>query len=154
MLEIGTKAPEFSLPDADGIEHKLSDFVGSYVVLYFYPRDNTPGCTTEACGFRDINEPLTDLGAVVLGVSKDTQASHQKFRDKFELPFLLLSDPEHEMIERYGAWKEKKSFGKVSMGIVRSTYVIDREGKVLARYPKVATKDHAEQIKALLEAHI
>ncbi len=152
MLEKGIKAPPFTLPDADGVPRSLTDFAGSYVILYFYPRDNTPGCTTEACGFKDNHELITDLGGVVLGVSKDSEASHQRFRDKFELPFLLLSDPEHKMIEAYGAWQEKKSFGKVAMGIVRITYVIDKEGTILACYPKVSPKDHAEQIKALLEA--
>ena len=152
MLETGSIAPEFTLPDSDGNPRSLSDFRGSYVIIYFYPKDNTPGCTTEACNFRDDHELITDLEGIVIGVSADSQASHIRFRDKFELPFLLLSDPEHEMIEAYGAWQLKKSFGKEYMGIVRSTVVIDKDGKVLKVFKKVSPKTHAEQIKKLLEA--
>ncbi len=151
MLEIGSPAPGFTLPDADGITRSLEDFRGSYVILYFYPRDNTPGCTTEACNFRDDHDLITDLDGVVIGVSGDSQASHTRFRDKFDLPFLLLSDPDHEMIEAYGAWQLKKNYGKEYMGIVRSTVVIDKEGNVLKVYEKVSPKEHAEEIKTLLE---
>lgn len=116
MLEIGTKAPDFTLPNQDGKEVSLSDFLGKKVILYFYPRDNTPGCTKQACAFAQANEELEQLGAAVIGISKDSAASHRKFADKYELPFLLLSDPELKVIQQYGVWQEKKLYGKVEHG--------------------------------------
>jgi peroxiredoxin Q/BCP len=128
-LEVGSKAPAFTLLDAEGKKVKLSDFKGSPVVLYFYPKDDTPGCTKEACAFRDRSAELKKLGAVVLGVSPDTPASHTKFRDKYSLNFPLLADESHEVAEKFGAWREKNMYGKKSMGIQRSTYLIDGQGK-------------------------
>lgn len=151
MLEAGTKAPEFTLPDSEGSERSLSEFRGSYVILYFYPKDNTPGCTTEACAFRDSYERLADQKSVVIGVSGDSVESHRRFKEKHHLPFILLSDPERKVIDMYGALKEKKMFGKTALGIVRSTYIIDREGTIIQTYPKVTPKDHAEQITRYLE---
>ena len=128
MLQIGTKAPAFTLPDKDGNIVSLSDFAGKKVVLYFYPRDNTPGCTRQACAFAEAYPEFQKSGAVVIGVSKDSAASHQKFAGKYGLPFLLLSDPELEAIQAYGVWQEKKLYGKAGMGVVRSTFVIDENG--------------------------
>lgn len=128
MLEIGTKAPAFTLPDKDGDLVSLSDFAGKKVVLYFYPRDNTPGCTRQACAFAGAYENFKKINAVVIGVSKDSAASHQKFAGKYGLPFLLLSDPELAAIQAYGVWQEKKLYGKAGMGVVRSTFVIDENG--------------------------
>mgnify|MGYP001049375820 CR=1 FL=1 len=128
MLQIGTKAPAFTLPDKDGNMVSLSDFAGKKVVLYFYPRDNTPGCTRQACAFAEAYPEFQKSGAVVIGVSKDSAASHQKFAGKYGLPFLLLSDPELAAIQAYGVWQEKKLYGKISMGVVRSTFVIDENG--------------------------
>ena len=119
MLEIGTEAPDFTLPDQNGIEHTLKEYRGKKVVLYFYPRDNTPGCTRQACAFGESYEEFKSLNAVVIGISKDSVASHLKFAEKYSLPFILLSDPEHQVIEQYDAWKEKKLYGKVSFGVVR-----------------------------------
>ena len=128
MLETGTKAPDFSLPDQDGVMHSLSRYRGKKVILYFYPRDNTPGCTKQACGFRDLYPQFTEKGAVVLGVSKDSVASHKKFQEKYQLSFPILSDTELQVIQAYDVWKEKKLYGKVSMGVVRTTYLIDENG--------------------------
>ena len=128
MLQIGTKAPAFTLPDKDGNMVSLSDFAGKKVVLYFYPRDNTPGCTRQACAFAEAYPEFQKSGAVVIGVSKDSAASHQKFAGKYSLPFLLLSDPELAAIQAYGVWQEKKLYGKAGMGVVRSTFVIDENG--------------------------
>ena len=128
MLQIGTKAPAFTLPDKDGNMVSLSDFAGKKVVLYFYPRDNTPGCTRQACAFAEAYPEFQKSGAVVSGVSKDSAASHQKFAGKYGLPFLLLSDPELAAIQAYGVWQEKKLYGKAGMGVVRSTFVIDENG--------------------------
>ena len=125
MLEIGTKAPEFILPDKDGNAVSLTDFSGKKVVLYFYPKDNTPGCTRQACAFAGAYQEFRKINAVVIGISKDSMASHQKFAEKHGLPFLLLSDPELSVIQAYGVWQEKNMHGKASMGVVRSTYVID-----------------------------
>ena len=130
MLEAGMKAPDFTLPDKDGNLVSLSDFAGRRVVLYFYPRDNTPGCTRQACAFAGAYEDFKALDAVVIGVSKDSAASHQKFAEKHGLPFLLLSDPELTAIQAYGVWQEKKNYGKVSMGVVRSTFIIGSDGMV------------------------
>ena len=150
MLEVGTKAPEFTLPDKDGNPVSLSDFAGKKVVLYFYPKDNTPGCTRQACAFAGACEAFKTLDAVVIGVSKDSTASHQKFADKHDLPFILLSDPERQAIEAYGVWQEKKNYGKVSMGVVRSTFVIDENGVIEKVMPKVKPDTNAAEILAYL----
>ena len=150
MLEIGTKAPEFTLPDKDGNMVSLSDFAGKKVVLYFYPRDNTPGCTRQACAFAAAYEAFKALDAVVIGVSKDSAASHQKFAQKHELPFILLSDPELATIQAYGVWQEKKNYGKVSMGVVRSTFIIDENGMVEKVMPKVKPDANAGDVLAWL----
>ena len=150
MLEIGTKAPEFTLPDKDGNMVSLSDFAGKKVVLYFYPRDNTPGCTRQACAFAGAYEQFTQMGAVVIGVSKDSTASHQKFAEKHGLPFILLSDPELAAIQAYGVWQEKKNYGKVSMGVVRSTFIIDENGMVEKVMPKVKPDTNAGDVLAWL----
>ena len=146
MLKEQDKAPDFTLNNQDGNPISLHDFAGKKVILYFYPRDNTPGCTREACAFRDQFQVFKEHGIVVLGISKDSEKSHQNFILKQSLPFDLLSDPQHEVIEAYGAWQEKKLYGKVSMGIVRSTYVIDEEGMIEQVYPKVKPDEHAVQI--------
>ncbi len=146
MLEVGTKAPEFTLADKDGNLVSLSDFLGKKVVLYFYPRDNTPGCTRQACAFGEAFGEFQALNAAVIGVSKDSAGSHQKFAEKFSLPFLLLSDPEHQVLEAYGAWQEKKNYGKVSMGAVRCTYVIDENGVIEKVMPKVKPDTNAAEI--------
>lgn len=146
MLEIGTKAPDFTLPDQDGREVSLSDFLGKKVILYFYPKDNTPGCTKQACAFAQANEELEQLGAAVIGISKDSAASHRKFADKYELPFLLLSDPELKVIQQYGVWQEKKLYGKVSMGVVRSTYLIDEQGMIEKVMEKVKPDKNAPEL--------
>lgn len=151
MLEVGTKAPDFTLPDQDGNPVSLSQFLGKKVVLYFYPRDNTPGCTKEACAFKGAYEAFRQKDVMVIGVSKDSQASHQKFIHKYELPFLLLSDPDRVAIEGYDVWKEKKLYGKVSMGVVRATYLIDEQGVIQAVFPKVKPDTHPQEILALLE---
>ena len=150
MLEVGMKAPEFTLPDKDGNMVSLKYFLGKKVVLYFYPRDNTPGCTRQACAFAGAYEEFRRLGAVVIGVSKDSVASHQKFAEKNSLPFILLSDPERSAIEAYGVWQEKKNYGKVSMGVVRSTFVIDENGVIEKVMPKVKPDTNAEEILAYL----
>ncbi|MBQ6146413.1 MAG: thioredoxin-dependent thiol peroxidase [Clostridia bacterium] len=131
MLSIGTKAPAFTLPDQNGVPRSLSDYRGSKVVLYFYPKDMTPGCTKQACGFAELYPQFREKGAVVLGVSRDSVASHKRFEEKYGLPFPLLSDPNRAVIEAYGVWQEKKNYGKVTMGIVRTTYLIDEEGVIV-----------------------
>ena len=151
MLEVGTKAPEFTLPDKDGNPVSLSDFLGKKVVLYFYPKDNTPGCTKQACAFAASYEGFKAKNVAVIGVSKDSVASHQKFAAKYDLPFLLLSDPEHQAIQAYGVWQEKKLYGKVSMGVVRSTYLIDEQGVIARVMPKVKPDTNAADILAALE---
>lgn len=150
MLEAGTKAPAFTLPDKDGNPVSLSDFAGKKVVLYFYPRDNTPGCTRQACAFAGAYEEFKGINAVVIGVSKDSVASHQKFAEKYNLPFILLSDPELAAIQVYGVWQEKKNYGKVSMGVVRSTFVIDESGVIEKVMPKVKPDTNAEEILTYL----
>ena len=150
MLEIGTKAPGFTLPDKDGNLVSLSDFAGRKVVLYFYPRDNTPGCTRQACAFAGAYEEFKKINAVVIGISKDSVASHQKFAEKYSLPFILLSDPELTAIKAYGVWQEKKFYGKVSMGVVRSTFVIDENGMSEKVMPKVKPDTNAAEILAYL----
>lgn len=146
MLEVGTKAPAFTLPDQDGRVVSLSDFAGKRVVLYFYPRDNTPGCTRQACAFAAAYEDFNALDVVVIGISKDSASSHQKFAQKHDLPFLLLSDPDLTAIQAYGVWQEKKNYGKVSMGVVRSTFVIDGAGIIEKVMPKVKPDTNAAEI--------
>jgi peroxiredoxin Q/BCP len=150
MLKEGTTAPDFTLAADGGGEVTLSDYRGKQVVLYFYPKDDTPGCTTEACNFRDDYTEILAAGAVVLGVSPDSVKSHDKFKGKYDLPFPLLSDPEHKVAEQYGAWGEKKMYGKTYMGIIRSTYVIDRDGKIVKVFPKVRPKNHSQEVLAVL----
>jgi len=151
-VEPGDKAPDFTLAADDGSKVKLSSLRGQPVVLYFYPKDDTPGCTKEACAFRDRKKELTKLGAKVLGVSADSVASHVKFRDKFELNFPLLADTDHAVAEKYGAWREKNMYGKISMGIVRSTFLIDAAGKIARVWKKVSVDGHDEAvIEALKE---
>jgi peroxiredoxin Q/BCP len=150
MLTEGTLAPGFTLPSDGGGEITLSDYRGKKVVLYFYPKDNTSGCTTEACNFRDDHSEIIAAGAVVLGVSPDTVKSHDKFKLKFELPFALLSDPDHRVAEMYGAWGEKKMYGNTYMGIIRSTFVIDEEGRIIKVFPKVKVKNHSQEVLAVL----
>ena len=146
MLEINSIAPDFTLQDKDGNDVRLSDFAGKRVVLYFYPRDNTPGCSRQACAFAAAYDGFRELDAVVIGVSKDSVASHQRFAEKYNLPFILLSDPEHQVIEVYGAWQEKKNYGKVSMGTVRCTYVIGPDGRIEKVMPKVKPDTNAAEI--------
>ena len=146
MLEIGAKAPDFTLFDKDGENVTLSEFLGKKIVLYFYPKDNTPGCTRQACAFARSYEAFKRLDVVVIGVSKDSVASHQKFAAQHQLPFILLSDPELRAIQAYDVWKEKKLYGKVSMGVVRSTYVIDEQGMIEKVMPKVKPDTNAEEI--------
>ena len=153
MLEVGTKAPAFTLPDKDGKMVSLADFAGKRVVLYFYPKDNTPGCTRQACAFAGAYEAFRELDAVVIGVSKDSVASHQKFAEKYGLPFILLSDPELSAIQAYGVWQEKKLYGKVSMGVVRTTYVIDGNGVIEKVMPKVKPDTNAEEILNYLKGY-
>jgi len=150
MLEIGIKAPDFTLSDKDGNTVSLSDFAGKKVVLYFYPKDNTPGCTRQACAFARSYEAFKSLGVVVVGVSKDSVASHAKFAAKHDLPFILLADPELEAIKAYDVWQEKKLYGKVSMGVVRTTYVIDENGVIEKAMPKVKPDTNAAEILAYL----
>lgn len=151
MLEVGSKAPEFTLPDKDGKMVSLSEFAGKKVVLYFYPRDNTPGCTRQACAFGGAYEQFKQKNVAVIGVSKDSVASHQKFAEKYALPFVLLSDPDLAAIQTYGVWQEKKNYGKVSMGVVRTTFVIDESGVIEKVMPKVKPDTNAEEILAYLE---
>ena len=151
MLETGIKAPNFTLPDKDGNPISLSDFLGKKVVLYFYPKDNTPGCTRQACAFAAAYEDFKTLDAVVIGVSKDSEASHRKFAEKYGLPFILLSDPELKAIQAYGVWQEKKNYGKVSMGVVRSTFIIDEKGFIEKVMPKVKPDTNAAEILAYLK---
>lgn len=146
MLETGTKAPEFSLPDQNGEMRSLSDFRGKKVILYFYPKDNTPGCTKQACGFGELLPQFTEKGAVVIGVSKDSVASHKKFEEKYSLPFILLSDTEKTVIQLYDVWKEKKNYGKVSMGVVRTTYLIDEEGIIVKAFGNVKAAENPSQM--------
>lgn len=152
MIEEGKKAPAFSLKDQSGQTVKLTDFSGKYVVLYFYPKDDTPGCTKEACSFRDEHSKLKKAGAVVLGVSPDDEARHVKFIEKYELPFTLLADTEHAVAEKYGAWGEKNNYGKKYMGIVRSTFLIGPDGKVAKVWPKVKPEGHGDEVLEALRA--
>ena len=146
MLEIGTPAPDFTLPDQDGIARSLSDYRGSKVILYFYPKDMTAGCTKQACAFGELFPQFREKGVVVLGVSKDSVASHKRFEEKFGLPFTLLSDPEKEVIQAYDVWKEKKLYGKVAFGVVRTTYLIDGDGIIVRAFDKVKAADNPRQM--------
>ena len=154
MLEVGTKAPNFTLKNQEGQEVSLSQFAGKRVVLYFYPRDNTPGCTRQACGFAQNYAGFTQRDVVVIGISKDSVASHLKFAQKYELPFVLLSDPDLEAIQAYGVWQEKKLYGKVSMGVVRTTYIIDPQGVIEKVMPKVKPDTNATEILAYLDGEV
>ncbi len=146
MLELGTKAPDFQLPDQDGKMHSLSEYRGKKVILYFYPKDNTPGCSKQACGFSELYPQFVEKDTVVLGVSKDSVASHKRFQEKFNLGFTLLSDTELEVIKAYDVWQEKKLYGKVSMGVVRTTYLIDEEGVIVKAFGKVKAADNPMQM--------
>ena len=150
ILEVGMKAPLFTLPDKDGNLVRLSDFLGKKVVLYFYPKDNTPGCTRQACAFGESYRAFQAKNTVVIGISKDSTASHQRFAEKYHLPFTLLSDPELQAIQAYGVWQEKKLNGKVSMGVVRSTYLIDEQGMIEKVMPKVKPDTNAGDLLAYL----
>ena len=150
MLEIGTKAPEFSLPDQNGEMKSLSDYKGQKVILYFYPKDMTSGCTKQACTFGELYPQFREKGAVVIGVSKDSVASHKKFEEKYGLPFTLLSDPEKEVLQAYGVWQEKKNYGKVTMGVVRTTYLINEDGIIEKAFGNVKAGDNpAQMLEAL-----
>ena len=146
MLEAGIKAPDFSLPDQNGQVHSLSDYKGQKVILYFYPKDNTAGCTKQACGFAERYPQFQEKGAVVLGISKDSVASHKKFEEKYGLPFILLSDTELTAIKAYDVWKEKKNYGKVSMGVVRTTYLIDEQGMIVKAMDKVKAAENPQEM--------
>jgi thioredoxin-dependent peroxiredoxin len=152
VVEVGKKAPAFTLESSEGGKVKLADFAGQTVVLYFYPRDNTPGCTLEAQDFTAAVPQLTKLGAAVLGVSKDSIASHCKFRDKYKLRFALLSDPEGKVLEAYGAWGDKVMYGKKMKGIIRSTVLIDKAGKIAKVWPKVSVKGHVDDVVAAVKS--
>lgn len=146
MLEVGTKAPAFELPDQNGRIHSLGEYRGKKVILYFYPKDNTPGCTKQACGYSQLYPKFEKKGVVVLGISKDTVVSHKKFEEKYGLAFTLLADPERKVIEAYDVWKEKKNYGKVSMGVVRTTYLIDEEGIIIKANDKVKAAEDPEKM--------
>ena len=150
MLEIGTKAPDFTLPDQDGKNHSLGDYRGKQVLLYFYPKDNTAGCSKQACGFAELYPQFTEKGAVVLGVSRDSVASHKKFEQNYGLPFTLLSDAERVVTEMYGAWGEKKNYGKVTMGVVRTTYLIDENGVIVKAMSAVKAADNPAQMLGMI----
>ena len=150
MLEVGSQAPEFTLSDKEGKLVSLSDFRGKKVVLYFYPKDNTPGCTRQACAFAQNFEAFRERNTVIIGISKDSAASHLKFAQKYNLPFVFLSDPELQAIQAYGVWQEKKLYGKVSMGVVRTTYLIDEGGIIEKIMPKVKPDTNADEILAYL----
>lgn len=150
MLQIGTKAPDFSLPDQNGKIHSLKDYAGKKVILYFYPKDNTLGCTKQACGFSERMPLFSEKGAVVLGISKDSVASHKKFEENYGLKFTILSDPDKTVIQAYDVWKEKKLYGKVSMGVVRTTYLIDENGVITKAFDKVKAAENPEQMLEIL----
>lgn len=154
MLEIGTKAPNFTLKNQEGNDISLVDFLGKKVVLYFYPKDNTPGCTSQACGFAEHYPDFIEQGAVVIGISKDSVESHRKFADKYNLPFILLSDPELIAIQAYDVWKEKNMYGKKTMGVVRTSYLIDEEGIIINAATKVKAKENPMDLLKLLKNEI
>ena len=153
MLEVGTKAPSFSLPDQNGVIHTLEEYKGKKVILYFYPKDNTSGCTKQACAFGELYPQFMEKNAVVLGVSKDSVQSHKKFEEKYGLPFTLLSDTEKEVIQAYDVWKEKKNYGKVSFGVVRSTYLIDEEGIIIKALGNVKAQENPGQMMDILTSY-
>ena len=146
MLETGIKAPDFSLPDQNGKMRSLSEFLGQRIILYFYSKDMTSGCTKQACGFAELYPQFQEKGAVIIGISKDTAASHQKFAEKCKLPFILLADPEKEVIQAYDVWKEKNMYGKSTMGVVRTTYLINENGIILGAYTKVKAAENPHQM--------
>ena len=149
----GKKAPAFTLEGSDGKKHSIKDYAGKKIVIYFYPKDNTPGCTKESCGFRDLNKKIAGLNAVVLGVSRDSLASHDKFIDKFRLPFVQLSDPEAKKMQKYGAWGEKVLYGKTTVGCIRSTVIVDEKGKVIKHWRKVPKADvHPQKVLEFLQS--
>lgn len=150
MLEVGTKAPDFTLPDQNGKMHSLADYKGKKIILYFYPKDNTAGCSKQACGFAERYPQIAEKGAVILGVSKDSVKSHKNFETKYSLPFTILADPELKVIKAYDVWQEKKLYGKVSMGVVRTTYLIDEEGTIIKAIGKVKAADNPEQMLEML----
>lgn len=150
MLKLGTKAPDFKLEDQKGEVHQLSDYLGKKVILYFYPKDNTSGCTKQACSFAQVYPDILEKNAVILGVSKDSVKSHKKFQEKYNLPFTLLADPDHKVIEAYDVWKEKKMYGKTYMGIVRSTYLINEEGIIEKALEKVKPADNPKEMAEML----
>lgn len=150
MLQVGMQAPAFTLADKDGKMVSLSDFLGKKVVLYFYPKDNTPGCTRQACAFAAAYSEFEKKNAIVIGISKDSSSSHEKFAEKYNLPFVLLSDPELHAIQAYGVWQEKKLYGKTSMGVVRTTFIIDEQGKIMKVMPKVKPDTNAEDVLKIL----
>lgn len=150
MIEEGTKAPDFTLKNAEGETVSLSQFEGKKVVVYFYPKDNTPGCTKEACSFRDEYDAILEKGAVVIGISADSEKSHANFKKKYDLPFHLVSDPQQVAIKAFGAWGEKKMYGKTYEGILRSTFVIDEKGNVIKVFPKVKPAEHAKEVMEYL----
>jgi thioredoxin-dependent peroxiredoxin len=152
MPQAGDLAPEVALPDEHGDVHRLADRRGSWTVVYFYPKDDTPGCTTEACGFRDLHGDLAGMDAAVWGISPDGSGSHAAFRAKFGLPFLLLSDEDHAVAGAWGAWGEKKNYGKTYMGIIRSTYLVDPDGRIARAWPAVRADGHAAEVMAALRA--
>ncbi len=151
MLDVGVKAPDFELPDQNGKVHTLSEYKGQKLVLYFYSRDNTAGCTKQACGFGELYPQFVEKNAAVIGVSKDSVASHTKFAEKYSLPFTLLSDPELQAIKAYEVWQEKKMYGKISMGVVRTTYLIDEEGTIIKVFKKVKAADNPQQTLEALD---
>ncbi len=150
MLEAGTKAPDFELLDQNGVMHTLKEYRGKKVVLYFYPKDNTPGCTRQACGFGELYPQFLEKDAVVIGISKDSTASHKKFEEKYNLPFVLLSDVNLEAIQAYDVWQEKNMYGKKTMGVVRTTYLIDEEGVITKAFGKVKAAENPEQMLSML----
>ena len=150
MLEIGTKAPDFTLPDQNGVSRSLSDYAGQKIILYFYPKDMTSGCTKQACAFGDLYPQFREKGAVVLGISKDSVESHKKFEEKYGLPFILLSDTQKAVIKAYDVWKEKNMYGKKTMGIVRTTYLIDENGIIAKAFEKVKAADNPAQMLEII----
>ena len=151
MLKTGVKAPDFTLTDKNGNEVSLTDFRGKKIVLYFYPKDNTSGCTKQALGFADLNGENKKSGAVVIGISRDSAKSHAGFAEKYGLPFVLLSDPEHKVTEQYGAWQEKKLYGKISMGVVRTTFVIDEDGTIIKVFEKASASLNPYEVVEFLK---
>ena len=151
LLTVGTQVPDVTVTDQDGNEVSTKDFRGKKLIVYFYPKDNTPGCTAEACSLRDHYQTFLDKGYQILGVSPDSEKSHQKFRAKYDLPFPLLSDPDNKLIKAFGAWGEKKMYGKTYMGLLRSTFVVNKDGKITHVVPKVQTKQAAEQLLEMIE---